>query len=203
MFSKIFITSILAFALLIFACGQTESAKNSPAPDVHTFVTYKYIDPMTGMEAFRLLIPKGWKAQGEITWSANPALPAQSRFRFYNPNGSEEFNLYPTQTYFWTDNRLFLSTNPPGSMRFGSPVAQPIRLHEAFTGVVIPGAEKNIKSVRIIREKDVPELAKLAKGVPLQGVHAAAAGWENENRVSGKRQTDGRRNLCRGQPVCH
>jgi len=116
--SKTFLFVVFVLASLIIADGQTVYAKNQSAQDVQTFVTYKYVDPMTGMEAFHLLIPKGWKAQGSIQWLANPALPAQSHFRFYNPSGSGEFNLFPTRSYFWTDNRTFLASNPPGSLRF-------------------------------------------------------------------------------------
>jgi hypothetical protein len=160
---------------LLLICNQSALAGKSPASaNMQTFTTYKYIDPMTGMEAFRLLIPKGWRAEGGIKWSANPALPAQSRFRFYNPMGSEEFNLFPTQTYFWTNNRTFLSTNPQGSLRFGSVVAQPIGLHAVFTSVIIPGAKKNATGLNIRFEKDVPELAALARGAPVAGLHAQA-----------------------------
>ncbi len=174
--SRTIFIAILISTVLAVVCTRDASAWNSSSPNVQTFVTYKYIDPMTGMEAFRLLIPKGWKAQGSIKWSSNPALPAQSRFCFYNPNGPEEFNLFPTRTYFWTDNRMFLSTNPPGSLRFGSLVAEPIGLHEAFTGVIIPGSGRGMKNVRITSEKNVPELAKLAAGVPVQGVRSSAQG---------------------------
>jgi hypothetical protein len=115
-----------------------------------TFVTYKYTDPMTGMEAFRLLIPKGWQAQGQIAWSANPALPAQARFRFFNPNGTGEFNLFPTQAYFWTNNRLFLTTNPPGTLRFNTLVMSPMDLQSAFTRVIIPQARSKVSGLRIV-----------------------------------------------------
>ena len=71
-------------------------------------------------------------------------------------------------------NPAFLSTNPPGSQRFGSVVGQPIGLHEAFAKVVIPGANRNIRGVNILSEKDVPELAALAKGAPVAGVQAGA-----------------------------
>jgi len=168
---------IIACIICFFTIGGVQAAFGktpSKVTNVQTFVTYKYVDPTSGMEAFRLLIPKGWQAEGGVKWSPNPALPVQSRFRFYNPGGSEEFNLFPTQTYFWTNNRMFLSTNPPGSQRFGSVVGQPIGLHEAFAKVVIPGANKNIKGVNIISEKDVPELAALAKGAPVAGVQAGA-----------------------------
>jgi len=142
--------------------------------DVQTFVTYKYIDPMTGTEAFRLLIPKGWKAEGKITWSANPALPAQSRFRFYNPGGSEELNFFPTQAYFWTNNQLSLSTNPPGTLRFGTLVMRPLDLHTAFTSVIIPQIRSKVSGIRIIEQQGVPELAQIARGEPTPGVRSSA-----------------------------
>ena len=141
-----------------------------------TFVTYKYTDPTTGMEAFRLLIPKGWRAQGQITWSANPALPAQARLRFSSPTGAEEFNLFPTQAYFWTNNRLFLTTNPPGTLRFNTLVMSPMDLHTAFTRVIIPQARSGVSGIKIVKTNEVPELAKIAEGQPVQGVRSYASG---------------------------
>lgn len=155
--------------------GATAAGTRAKA-NVQTFVTYKYIDPMTGMEAFRLLVPKGWRVEGKITWSANPALPAQSRFRFYNPNGSEELNFFPTQAYFWTDNQLSLRTNPPGSLRFGTLVMRPVDLHTAFTKVVLPQIRGRASGVRILGEEAVPELAKIARGESAQGVRSSAEG---------------------------
>lgn len=155
---------------------QAATARVPGKANVQTFVTYRYIDPMTGLEAFRLLIPKGWAAEGKITWSPNPALPAQARFRFFNPNGSEEFNLYPTQAYFWTNNQLALSTNPPGTLRFGTLVMSPIDLHTAFMQVVIPQARREARGWKIVEEKEVPELATLARGQPVPGVRSYAEG---------------------------
>jgi hypothetical protein len=144
--------------------------------NAQVFVTYKYTDPMTGMEAFRLLMPKGWQAQGQIAWSANPALPAQARFRFFNPNGSGEFNLFPTQAYFWTNNRLFLSTNPPGSLRFNTLVKSPVDLQTAFTRIIIPYARKGVTGLKSVKASEVPELANIARGQPVQGLRSFARG---------------------------
>ena len=156
--------------------GTQVKGDTQPIGNAQFFVTYRYTDPMTGMEAFRLLIPKGWQAQGQIAWSANPALPAQARFRFWNPNGSGEFNLFPTQAYFWTNNRLFLSTNPPGSLRFNTMVMRPVDLQTAFTKIVIPYARKGVSGMKMIKASDVPELANIAKGQPVQGVRSFANG---------------------------
>lgn len=158
------------------AALQSTGGKSQTPANLQTFIIYKYIDPMAGMEAFRLLIPKGWQADGGVTWVANPALPAQFNFRFYNPGGSEEFDIFPTQAYFWTDNRLFLSTNPPGTLRFGTLVAEPINLHNAFTNVIIPNFRGRAGGLRIIERKGVAELAALAKGAPTPGVEASADG---------------------------
>lgn len=153
---------------------QPVHGTQTPA-NFHAFVMYRYTDPMTGMEDFHLLIPKGWHAQGQITWSANPALPAQARFRFFDPKGAGELNLFPTQAYFWTNNRLFLSTNPPGTLRFNTLVMSPIDLQTAFTRVIIPYARKGASGLKIVKTSEVPELASIARGQPVQGVRSYAS----------------------------
>jgi hypothetical protein len=159
------------------ATAQQSTGGKSQAPaNLQTFIIYKYNDPMAGMEAFHMLIPKGWQAEGGVTWVANPALPAQFNFRFYNPAGKEEFDIFPTQAYFWTNNQLFLYTNPPGSLRFGTLVAEPIDLRAAFTNVILPNFRGQAGDLRIIESKAVPELDALAQGAPTPGVDASADG---------------------------
>lgn len=155
---------------------QSVSRSGKTAGNKQSFVTYKYIDPMAGMEAFRLLIPKGWQAEGAVTWSANPALPAQSQFRFFNPNGAEQLELFPTQSYFWTNNQVALRTNPPGTLRFGTLVAQPVDLHFAFNNVLLPAFRRNVGNLQFIERNKVPELEQLARGEPTPGLNASAEG---------------------------
>jgi hypothetical protein len=177
--TKIPVTAVFLFSIIFLSVCSTKAhaamvGKSRPAANPQAFVTYRYIDPMTHMEVFHLLIPKGWKAEGGVTWSENFALPARSRFRFYNPRGSEELNFFPTRVFFWTNNRTFLTTNPPGSLRFGTLVARPVGLHDAFTRSVISGAKRNMNGMTIVKEKEVPELAGIARGLPAQGVNASA-----------------------------
>ncbi|MBI5588871.1 MAG: hypothetical protein HY881_00160 [Deltaproteobacteria bacterium] len=177
--SKIFVFIILQISILLSSgcfknAWSADGGAGQSNTNTQTFVTYKYIDPMTRMEVFRMLIPKSWKAEGEVKWSADPALPVQSRFRFFNPSGSEELNFFPAHAFFWTSNTLFLTTNPPGSLRFGTRVAKPVALHEAFTRTILPDARRSMGKMVIIRENPVSELAGLARGLPVQGVHALA-----------------------------
>ena len=149
-------------------------AQRADAAEAQVFVPYVYVDPVSGLEAFRCLVPKGWKVEGGITWSANPALPAQSRFRFFDPQSQDELNLFPTQAYFWTDNRLFLATNPPGTLRFNTLVAQPIDLDAAFSRIILPSARGQVPRITFVSRKNVPELAALARGEPTRGVNTSA-----------------------------
>jgi len=172
--AKVIFLSLVFVFLLCTGSDDTKSDKIKSQAKLQKFYTYSYIDPMVGIEVFRLLMPGDWKAEGAIKWEAVPALPARVRFRFYNTKSLSEFNLFPTQDYFWTDNQMFLYTNPPGSLRFGTPVAQPIDLHTAFTRVIIPKFRGEVSDLKIVEEKEVLELVKLAKGPPTQGVNALA-----------------------------
>jgi hypothetical protein len=158
-----------ARGLLLAALAGSAVLVPWPAPaaaDTQTYVPF--------LEAFRLLVPRGWRAEGSITWSADPALPARSRFRFHEPGGGAELGLFPTQAFLWTDNPLYLGTNPPGTVRFGTLVARPVDLHTALTRMVIPGIRKGVGGLEVVREQQVPELAELAKGPPAPGVRASA-----------------------------
>ena len=174
--NKITSASLVAKIATENTIKKSFAEKELKSANIQAFISYKYNDPMAGIEAFRLLLPKGWQAKGAITWAANPALPAQSQFRFYNPEGTEELDFFPTQSYFWTNNQMFLYTNPPGSLRFGTLVADPIDLRAAFSTIIIPNFRANVSNLKIIEMKDVPELAKLAKGEPTPGVNALAKG---------------------------
>jgi hypothetical protein len=168
-------SSTFSVPSLALVAGTIALAPLSAAPsEAQTFVPYVYVDPMTKLEAFRCLVPKGWKVEGQITWEANPALPAKSRFRFYDPRSLDEMNLVPTQAFFWTNNSMFLRTNPPGTLRFNTLVAQPIDLDAAFGKLGVPGARGKITNVAVTERKKVPELAALAKGQPVQGLRSSA-----------------------------
>jgi hypothetical protein len=163
---------VLSLALV---AGTIAGTPLSAAPsEAQTFVPFVYVDPFTKLEAFRCLVPKGWKVEGQITWEPNPALPATSRFRFHDPRSVDEMNLVPTRAFFWTNNVTFLRTNPPGTRRFNTLVAKPVDLEAAFGKVGVPGARGTITSVAITERKKVPELAALAKGQPVQGLRASS-----------------------------
>jgi len=164
-------TRLAAFALA--AALTLPGAAAAGAGRTRTFVAYRYVDPRTGLEAFRALVPKGWRAEGSITWSADPALPAQARFRFSDPDGLTGLDLFPAAAFFWTDNRTFLATNPPGTLRFGTKVAAPVDVSTALRRWILPTVRGGAAGLRVVREEPVPELARLARGEPAGGARTS------------------------------
>ncbi|MFQ6067668.1 MAG: hypothetical protein ACE5K3_10400 [bacterium] len=130
---------------------------------VTRFKTFKYIDKQEGMgiEAFRMLIPSDWQFEGGIRWILdNPRLPAVAGFRVGNPEGEEQFEVFPTQAFFWTDNETVLSMFPIGSRYFGHEVHPLVKPVEALKQIVVPRFRGNVSNLRIVNEKLLPELAE-------------------------------------------
>jgi hypothetical protein len=127
------------------------------------YKTAEFVDTQgIGTAAFSLLIPSDWDFQGNINWALdNPAMPATASIATWNPNGTEEFDIYPNQAYFWTDNPLVQQTNPLGSTYFGAVVKSPIGPIEALKSIILPMYRSDVTYLQIVSEKNLPDLDKL------------------------------------------
>ncbi len=88
----------------------------------------------------------------------NPAMPAVSQFRVWNPKGTEEFRVFPNPAFFWTDNELTLALFPVGSKYFGNEVMAPLKPVEALRDIVIARFLPNVQGLKIISEQDISNL---------------------------------------------
>jgi len=140
---------------------QAESSSKQMGKTIR-FKPFRYIDNQgIGIEAFQILIPSDWKFDGGIRWVLdNPGMPAVASFRVMNEKGKEEFEVFPNQPFFWTNNQMTLSMFPAGSRYFGNEVRPPVRPIEALKKIVIPRFRQNVTGLRIINEQPLPELAK-------------------------------------------
>ena len=147
--------------------GPTPSSTNtSGGANTGSYVKYKtesYIDTEgIGTTAFSVLIPIDWKFQGRINWVFdNPTMPATATIKVWNPTSSEEFNIFPNQAFFWTDNPLIQQTNPPGSTYFGALVQSPLGPIEALEQIILPTYRADVDNMQIINEQTLPELDQL------------------------------------------
>lgn len=150
-----------------------------------------------GGEAFALLMPVDWQAEGGVNWRLdNPAFPAYGAVRISNPRGSEQFEVFPNLPFFWTNNPMVLYTNPPGSKYFGSLVRQPpTSAVQALGEIVVPLFRGQAAGLRVISAQPVPALTDAirqlqARGQPGLAMQADAAKIRIEYDVAGGRMEE-------------
>jgi len=173
--------SFLILGIPFNACSkspkqQSTVNKTSQGGDVMRFKVFSYIDKQgIGIEAFRLLIPSGWQFEGGIKWILdNPGMPAVGAFKVTNPRGKEEFEVFPNQPFFWTNNQMLLSTFPVGSRYFGNEVRPPVGALDALKGIVLSRFRKDAANLKIVSEQTLPELAKTV-GAGMQSAPGVAS----------------------------
>jgi hypothetical protein len=169
------LSSILIFTSLFLNCnnpsqsvdltkGSDTSQKKSPqkAPNLEKFKRYSFIDRQgTGSEAFSFLMPVDWMFNGGLIWiTDNPGMPATAAFKVSNSKGSEEFEVFPNQPFFWSSNQQLLNMFPVGSKYFGNEVKPIMNARQALRQVVLPRFRNNVGNLRVIKDESVPELAK-------------------------------------------
>jgi hypothetical protein len=121
----------------------------------------------TGMNAFRLLIPTGWQFQGGVTWlNDNPGMPAVVAFRVQNPAGLEAFEVFPNQSFYWTNNPMSMLTFPIGSRYYGNEVRPPMNAQQSLRQIVLPRFYPN-QQISILKEEHLPDLPNLVRTTPI------------------------------------
>lgn len=124
-----------------------------------------------GCEAFRLLIPRDWEFSGGVHWRLdNPAMPAVIAFQVRNPQGAEAFEVFPTLSFYWTNNPMVLMNFPLGSMYLGNEVRPPAAALQVLQEVVVPRYRGQAPGLRIVQQEHLPELP-----AQLQMVNPAAS----------------------------
>jgi hypothetical protein len=133
--------------------------------NVVRYKTASYIDNEgIGTKAFSLLIPSDWQFEGTVVWNLdNTLMPASAYIRTWSPSGNEEFDVFPNQAFYWTDNPLVQQTNPPGSTYFGAMVSAPLGPIEALKQVVLPTFRSNVENVNVVSEQLLPSMDQLFK----------------------------------------
>ncbi len=165
---------LVSFLFLFHASSSQQLPAGDEAnADVLRFKKFTYVDQQgTGLEAFSFLMPSDWKFEGGIQWILdNPAMPSVTAFKILNPGGKEQFEVFPNQCFFWTNNPQLLNMFPPGSRYFGSIVMQPLSAQRALRNIILPEQRNGFPALKIIKDENVPELPKaLGVGNQAQGI---------------------------------
>jgi len=176
-----FIFPVMLAASVFLSCGSSSSSNKLEGNDpskVLRFKKYTYIDQQgTGLPAYSFLMPSDWAYEGGITWILdNPAMPAVSAFRVYDPKGKAEFEVFANHCYFWTTNLQLLGMFPPGTKYFGSTVKKPVTAQKALRNIILSEYRNRFQDLKVIKDEDFPELPKaLGAGQLAQGYGSSGA----------------------------
>jgi hypothetical protein len=112
-----------------------------------------------GTKAFSMLTPSDWQSEGTIEWKLDiVSMPVAGEFRAWNPNGHEEFHLFPNQAFFWSDNPMTQQTFPAGSYYFGALVRSPEGVLDALKDTALPLFRGNVENLQIISQTTLPQV---------------------------------------------
>jgi hypothetical protein len=152
------LTPIIFFAI----SGNCQSTKIQ-SKAIH-FKPYTYTDKKgTGIEAFSMLVPIDWEVDGEIEWRFDRAsYPISTDFCVYKNNGTQEFNVFPNQYFYWNNSQLSRSLQPIGSMYMGLEVLPPIKgTVETLKQAIQYRFRKSEMNLEIVNEEHLPSLPSL------------------------------------------
>ena len=124
-----------------------------------------------------MLVPEGWTFEGGITWILdNPGMPATAWLRASNASAREELEVFPNQSFFWTDNPMNRQMFPQGSKYFGAEVRMPVGPVQALKTIVLDRFRSSAKSLSVLKEERLPELASSLGASSGQGGMSAEGG---------------------------
>jgi hypothetical protein len=115
----------------------------------------------THSEAYRMLVPSSWKAEGKIQWDIErKSSPTSLGVRARNPDASEAFDVFPQQLFMWSP---VLAQVGVGKRYLGCEIAQPLDSPiAALRQIVLPRYRSDLHDVRVTGAEELPKLSQAA-----------------------------------------
>jgi hypothetical protein len=117
------------------------------------------------VEAYSILLPKGWKVEGGVQWVINASCPmdaVQNRVTATSPDGTFRLEAYPQHTWQWFDDPMLLQA-ARASEQFGSPgcpVAHPHDAGQYLQQVFLPN---DLSGARLVSHEPSQEMIGLMR----------------------------------------
>jgi hypothetical protein len=138
-------------------------------------------DPNLQCDAVHLRVPKGWWAQGQISWGLTALSPSRALLQTGSTDGPEMWVAYPVQTFVWRDNfNLFGlqfplklgDADPVTGEEIERPLASPL---DCITRVILPRFRRDLTNATVVssREYSPEEVLKLKESL-MHGQHEEA-----------------------------
>jgi hypothetical protein len=115
-------------------------------------------DRLSRMNAFRMLIPRGWRLRGGVVWDLRYANPASAIMQVHAPRGPEALELYPLYPHMWDTQGIF--GFPEGSLYLGHFVQRPMNATAYLERAVIPAFRGRL-GPRVVQRQRLPNVARM------------------------------------------
>ena len=161
--------------------GSTVPEKKSAAPASLApvnYVVFRYIDQgglqdqATGewLEAFRMLMPRGWKFQGGLRWMAKEKragqlsktdvlMPVKSDYAVISPDSRYAFRSYLREC--WVDTSRLPASFKAGQNYNGMIVSPVVTPEQYISDFVYPRQHGQVSNLKVVNQEPLPKLAEL------------------------------------------
>lgn len=154
---------LLALGLLSVCVAQQLSQPADTAPSVR-FQTVRIMDDPRhiGGEAYRILAPAGWHAEGNVIWKNAASDPAAPFIKLIGP-GRQEIGVLPPISFIWNPQMLG-NRFRPGSFYAGTEVQPPmLDPAQCIKSIIIPRYRRILDNADIVKQEALPDLAQAGR----------------------------------------
>lgn len=156
-----------AYALCCTLLAQPPSSHLATPGDTAPalrFQTFSIMDDPrhVGGEAYRILVPAGWRIEGSVIWKNGAADPAAPWIKLIGP-AHQEIGILPPTTFIWNPQALGPRYHP-GSFYSGTEVQPPMLDPAAcIKTIIIPRYRRNLDNADVVSQEALPELAQAGR----------------------------------------
>lgn len=154
---------LLCVALLAQPPSSQSPAPGDTAPALR-FQTFSIMDDPrhVGGEAYRILVPAGWRIEGSVIWKNGAADPAAPWIKLIGP-ARQEIGILPPTTFIWNPQALG-SRYHAGSFYSGTEVQPPmLDPAQCIKSIIIPRYRRNLDNADVVYQQPLPELAQAGR----------------------------------------
>ena len=144
----------------VHPAGSVAGGASLPAGAVR-FQRFSIVDELAHGEAYRMLVPAGWKSEGKILWDIErKASPASLSVRSRNPDAPEAFEFFPPPMFTWSP---MLEQMGMRGRYLGCEIARPVDGPiAALRQVVLPRFRPALRDSQVVASEELPKLAQAA-----------------------------------------
>jgi len=152
---------ILCGALLAQLPSSHLATPGDTAPALR-FQTFSIMDDPrhVGGEAYRIMVPAGWRIEGSVMWKNGAADPAAPWIKLIGP-ARQEIGILPPTTFVWSPQ--FGPRFHPGSFLNGAEVQPPLDPVQCIKTIIIPRYLRNLDNADVVNQQPLPELAQTGR----------------------------------------